>query len=297
MPVIPARHRGQRFYRIFLGTVSAVLLCLNSVSIGDLEYLNGRPVAYMLIHDSAYARLCASIMVPNTIMILMYCVLVDGRHRLSSQRLHSIVRVFFALALVVGLVQHTATTYREGIEKEKYLREFTEENYWPYISFVKTQFCDKKVTGEGWKLARCQVEASRNILYLISAVLVLVELVVGFRVEADPSSELQLGSRDAWFHRLMFTKPLSAVDFTSTFKGQDPTKRLPLTEALKTISTLTTLDLGGTSTGDNGAQAPGEAIKTNSTLTSLSLRCNKIGPNGTEALRQVSTTTRCQISH
>jgi Ran GTPase-activating protein (RanGAP) involved in mRNA processing and transport len=40
-----------------------------------------------------------------------------------------------------------------------------------------------------------------------------------------------------------------------------------LSEALKTNSTLTTLDLSYTSIGSNGAQALSEVLKTNWTLT------------------------------
>jgi Ran GTPase-activating protein (RanGAP) involved in mRNA processing and transport len=40
-----------------------------------------------------------------------------------------------------------------------------------------------------------------------------------------------------------------------------------LAEALKSNSTLTTLDLAGNSIGSNGGQALAEALKSNSTLT------------------------------
>jgi hypothetical protein len=184
MTVTQAPHRGQRFYRIFLVALGVVLLGLNVKSIADSEYLRRRSRVPLAGSDSAYPKYYASILVPNVAMILMYLVLVFGRTRLSNQKLHSILRVVFALALVAGLVRHTAETYREGIEAEKYLQEFTQENDWPAsdYSFVKYQFCDKEVYGEGQNLTWCQVNASRNILYLISAVLVLVELVVGFRV-------------------------------------------------------------------------------------------------------------------
>ncbi|KAF9538509.1 hypothetical protein EC957_006683, partial [Mortierella hygrophila] len=66
-----------------------------------------------------------------------------------------------------------------------------------------------------------------------------------------------------------------------------------LAEALKTNSTLTTLDLRSNSIGDNGAQLLSEALKTNSTLTILDLRSNSIWFKGflalSEALRTNST--------
>ena len=57
-----------------------------------------------------------------------------------------------------------------------------------------------------------------------------------------------------------------------------------LSKALKTNSTLTTLDLCENSIGDYGAQALSEAFKTNSTLTALHLQGNRIGDNGARAL-------------
>ncbi|KAF9935822.1 hypothetical protein BGZ67_002957 [Mortierella alpina] len=58
-----------------------------------------------------------------------------------------------------------------------------------------------------------------------------------------------------------------------------------LSEALKTNSILTTLDLAGNSIG-NGAQALPEALMTNSTLTTLDLRHNSIGERGAQALSE-----------
>ncbi|OAQ25001.1 RNI-like protein [Linnemannia elongata AG-77] len=63
-----------------------------------------------------------------------------------------------------------------------------------------------------------------------------------------------------------------------------------LVEAIKANSTLTTLDLGDNSVGDNGAQALSEALKTNSTLTTLNLLYNSIGSNGAVALSKALKT-------
>ncbi|KAG0014464.1 hypothetical protein BGZ82_001746 [Podila clonocystis] len=63
-----------------------------------------------------------------------------------------------------------------------------------------------------------------------------------------------------------------------------------LAEALKTNSTLTTLDLEGNSIGENRAQALAEALKTNSTLTTLNLSSNAIGENGAQALAEALKT-------
>ncbi|KAG0337115.1 hypothetical protein BG000_005814 [Podila horticola] len=62
---------------------------------------------------------------------------------------------------------------------------------------------------------------------------------------------------------------------------------LALAETLKINSTLTTLDLESNSIEDNGAQVLSDALKTNSTLTALKLPNNSIGDNGALALSQV----------
>ncbi|KAG9069785.1 hypothetical protein KI688_009110 [Linnemannia hyalina] len=63
-----------------------------------------------------------------------------------------------------------------------------------------------------------------------------------------------------------------------------------LANALKTNSTLTTLDLGSKSIGDNGAKALADALKANLTLTTLDLRSNSIGDNGAKALARALKT-------
>ncbi|KAG0041328.1 hypothetical protein BGZ89_007519, partial [Linnemannia elongata] len=63
-----------------------------------------------------------------------------------------------------------------------------------------------------------------------------------------------------------------------------------LAKALKTNSTLTTLDLQGNSIGDDGAKALAEALKTNSTLTTLNLYNNSIGDDGAKALAEALKT-------
>ncbi|KAG0025896.1 hypothetical protein BGZ82_009786 [Podila clonocystis] len=62
---------------------------------------------------------------------------------------------------------------------------------------------------------------------------------------------------------------------------------MALSEALKTNTTLTNLDLWGNSIGDNGAQSLAEALKNNSTLTTLDLWRNSIGDNGALALAEL----------
>ncbi|KAF9112498.1 hypothetical protein BGX30_007266, partial [Mortierella sp. GBA39] len=61
-----------------------------------------------------------------------------------------------------------------------------------------------------------------------------------------------------------------------------------LAEALKTNSTLTTMDLQYNSIGLDGAKALAEALRTNSTLTTLKLYGNSIGSDGAMALSKVT---------
>jgi len=63
-----------------------------------------------------------------------------------------------------------------------------------------------------------------------------------------------------------------------------------LSEALKTMSTLNSLDLARNSIGDNGAQALSEALKANTILTSLDRRSNSIRDNRAQALAEALLT-------
>ncbi|KAF8946564.1 hypothetical protein BGZ47_000162 [Haplosporangium gracile] len=61
----------------------------------------------------------------------------------------------------------------------------------------------------------------------------------------------------------------------------------PLAEALKTNSTLTTLDLQHNKVGPHEVQAMAEALRTNSTLITLHLGSNVIGDSGAQSLSAV----------
>ncbi|KAG0374146.1 hypothetical protein BGX24_010795, partial [Mortierella sp. AD032] len=72
-----------------------------------------------------------------------------------------------------------------------------------------------------------------------------------------------------------------------------------LSKALTTNSTLATLNLNSNAIGDNGAVALSEALKINSTLTTLHLKFNSIGEKGavalSEALKSNSTLTTLDL--
>ncbi|KAF9945098.1 hypothetical protein BGZ72_001652, partial [Mortierella alpina] len=57
-----------------------------------------------------------------------------------------------------------------------------------------------------------------------------------------------------------------------------------------TNSALVTLNLGGSSMGDNGAKALTEALKTNSTMTTSNLNLNSTGYGGAKELAEALKT-------
>ncbi|KAF9556315.1 hypothetical protein EC968_008315 [Mortierella alpina] len=65
-----------------------------------------------------------------------------------------------------------------------------------------------------------------------------------------------------------------------------------LSEALKTNSTVATLDLWDNSIGDDGAKTLAEALKTNRTVATLNLSGNSIGSDGAKALAEALKTNR-----
>ncbi|KAF9276164.1 hypothetical protein BGZ68_010214 [Mortierella alpina] len=94
---------------------------------------------------------------------------------------------------------------------------------------------------------------------------------------------------------LKINTSLRTLDLYSNFLGNKAAQAL--SESLKTNSTLKSLYLGSNAIEDIGILALTEAFKTNTTLAILYLVGNPIGDNGVRALFQLSTTTRCEITH
>merc|ERR1712096_569572 len=65
-----------------------------------------------------------------------------------------------------------------------------------------------------------------------------------------------------------------------------------LAEALKTNTTVQTIDLGSNRIGPEGAVALAEALKTNTTVQKIDLGSNSIGPEGAVALAEALKTNR-----
>ncbi|KAF9315561.1 hypothetical protein BG003_002914 [Podila horticola] len=94
----------------------------------------------------------------------MYLALAIGRPHLSNQTHHSVLRVLVALALVAGLIY--APAYEDN-------------------SFARDYICsrsDKYHPDNAELLVGCQVNVARDILYLVTALLVLMEFGFDFRV-------------------------------------------------------------------------------------------------------------------
>lgn len=99
-----------------------------------------------------------------------------------------VLRIAFAPTLAAGLIYHTTLNIQDGLKIEKITREKAQERYralpdYRQYSFVKIYFCNREnFSKDGWKLSDCRVRVSRDMLYLISEVLVLIELGFRFRV-------------------------------------------------------------------------------------------------------------------
>ncbi|KAG0090217.1 hypothetical protein BGZ93_004398, partial [Podila epicladia] len=176
-------HRGLRYYRVFLVVLGFVLLGLNSRTLyefGEVRRDTSRPIP---VPEHFLREMSIMLLVPNVTMILMYLTLAIGRPRISNQTHHSAIRVLFALALVVGLIYLPAFRIDVSRTTEKELRNLGEKYDDPHLkgyTFAKSYFCSRSSTDDNDYLVGCQVNVARDMLYLISAVLVLVELGFGY---------------------------------------------------------------------------------------------------------------------
>ena len=89
---------------------------------------------------------------------------------------------------------------------------------------------------------------------------------------------------------------LTSIDLNENPISAEGTQALA--EALKTNTTLTSINLECINIADEGAQALAEALKTNTTLTSIYLDSNQIDDEGTQALAEAlkTNTTLTSIS-
>ncbi|KAG0028755.1 hypothetical protein BGZ81_004440 [Podila clonocystis] len=193
MTATQAPHRGLRYYRVFLVVLGFVLLGLNTWTI--LKFNAARRDSSDSIPEHLLTEMYLTLLIPNATMIVMYLALAIGRPRLADQTRHSVLRVLFALALAASLIYSTADTINERIKREKYLRELGELNNIPSLkdyTFTSDYFCtrsDEFYSKRDGLLVYCQANVTVDMLYLISAALVLVELGFGLRVGELGKSE------------------------------------------------------------------------------------------------------------
>ncbi|KAG0029768.1 hypothetical protein BGZ82_007741, partial [Podila clonocystis] len=193
MTATQAPHRGLRYYRVFLIVLGFVLLGLNTWII--LEFNALRRDSSNLTPEHLWTELYLMLLIPNATMIVMYLALAIGRPRIADQTHHSVLRVLFALALAASLIYVPADTINEGVKSEKIKREFGELANVPSLknyTFASNYFCtrgDEHYSKFDGSLVRCQVNVAGEMLHLISAALVLVELGFGFRVGEIGKSE------------------------------------------------------------------------------------------------------------
>ncbi|KAG0083696.1 hypothetical protein BGZ93_001649 [Podila epicladia] len=191
--LVPHRHlRLFRFFRICLVALGIKLFSLNALNIFRHERRRQLPNTprYSIPQDAThYHALYASLLAPNLVMILMYGILATGR-RVSNHTLHLALRTFFSLLLMVGLVYNPLTVIKSTINLVTELKKTNEsrlrDGIEPLYEGTATErlFCTDTDTfyENKWNVGWCQIHAARNMLSLIAALLVLVELVAAYRV-------------------------------------------------------------------------------------------------------------------
>ncbi|KAI8604942.1 hypothetical protein EDD21DRAFT_411569 [Dissophora ornata] len=112
-------------------------------------------------------------------------------------------------------------------------------------------------------------------------------------------SSIQASEFRVFVNSLKTNTTLTTLNLGDCSIGNEGT--LALSEALNTNTTLTTLDLGYNLIGNEGALALSEALKTNTALTTLNLRDNSIGNEGalalSEALKTNTTLTSLNLQY
>ncbi|KAL0243286.1 hypothetical protein GEMRC1_005847 [Eukaryota sp. GEM-RC1] len=102
-------------------------------------------------------------------------------------------------------------------------------------------------------------------------------IITGLRIKLREPSDLEfLNNSSSLFPRLKQLEVLVV--------GQRTSVSMLLIEALKTNSTITSLELGSNSIGAEGAGALAESLKVNASVTSVNLWNNSIGAEGARAL-------------
>ncbi|KAF9386785.1 hypothetical protein CPC16_007378 [Podila verticillata] len=183
MTAIQNPHRNLRFYHLFLALVGVVLLGLHSWVMSEnakerkrKQETTGEPVPVN------HSGLAAGLM-PCLDMFVMYLLLTVGHPRLRSRISNSVCRVVFSLALIAGLLYWPSSSIQFGLEFEEMVRQMPEPGPFSGYTFRGTYFCtDPSIVSNIEFYSYCQTNLSIDMISLISAVLVVVELVAAYRV-------------------------------------------------------------------------------------------------------------------
>jgi hypothetical protein len=177
-------HRGLRAYRLFLAFLGLNVLGLNIRWIVWNEKARNIVSPYDTdpnpYKNYNFAADYSQLLVPDLGLLLMFLILAVGHPRLNNQKLHSICRVLFSLALAFGLVYYPARRIDAYVQSVKLSREFAAEHGmtgdYP-LTFGKEYFCSIEYGYDGDTLWLCRTLASRDMLSLIGGLLVVLELV------------------------------------------------------------------------------------------------------------------------
>lgn len=130
----------------------------------------------------SHGGLAAGLM-PCLDMFVMYLLLSVGRPRLRSRISHSVCRVVFSLALIAGLLYWPWSNIQFGLEFEETVRQMPEPGPFSGYAFRGTYFCTAlSIISSREFHSYCQTNLSIDMISLIAAVLVVVELVTAYRV-------------------------------------------------------------------------------------------------------------------
>ncbi|KAL0243318.1 hypothetical protein GEMRC1_005879 [Eukaryota sp. GEM-RC1] len=114
-------------------------------------------------------------------------------------------------------------------------------------------------------------------------------IITGLRIELREPSDLEfLNNSSSLFPRL------KQLELKVTRRNASVS--MLLIEALKTNTTVTSVNLGSNSIGDVGARALAEALIVNSCVTSVGLQSNSIGDEGARALAEALIVNSCVTS-
>lgn len=113
----------------------------------------------------------------------MHLLLAVGHPRLHSRISHSVCRVAFSLALIAGLLYWPSVSIRFGLQFEETVRQMPEPGPFSGYTFHGTYFCTTPgIVSDRECHSYCQTNLSIDMISLIAAVLVVIELVAAYRV-------------------------------------------------------------------------------------------------------------------